>query len=830
MALWDSITRCMRLGRLPAGPLLVLAGVALLLTPLGQHLENATFDLLQRLQRHTSSPDIILINTSSWRADAPSIWDVDEFPDLLEALGTAGARLILTAEAPPLTARLPDTRQLVALADLERRRADRGSLPMPAPSEQWSEMTRRSELHARTTEVVTRLGNLIIALPLAAADASSATTSTSCSKPPAGSSGNDTSIGPDTPWVAAIARIPDDLCQSAMGTGHVVFRPEADGVVRHLDLVVNAAGTAIDSALLHATGYPETISPGSIAGRQQLFLRFYPVPASGEAFATVTAEELLRNPEAAARIAGKIVILGDTARKPGTGYHTPLAEEVPAAVMLATGLSNLLAQDYIVRPGWMAPAEVLLLLLAAAVILRWELLLPPALAAMTGLLSASALLGTQSYLLELGFWIELGAPATLALICLSTAPLRPLRTEKDAAEALALPQAAPTGTRPQTMTTATDDPDLAFSVLRHQPPGENVKHRLYELALSHARQHDLARAERVLHHLAAIDPGYRRAGEKLKKLTGMKTAAPAPPGAARSTGKVLGGGEQDLSGQTIGRYQLERVIGRGAMATVYLGRDPNINRHVAIKAIALAVEFSDADLDNARDQFLREAESAGRLNHPCIIGIYDAGEDGHIAYLAMEYFPGQPLSQFAQPGRLLPPQQVIGIIARTAEALHYAHGQRVVHRDIKPANLLYDMTSDTLKITDFGIARLTDSSRTRTGIILGTPSYMSPEQLAGSGVTGQSDLFSLGVTLYHLLVGTPPFRADSISLLMQKIAHQPHPPLTTVRNDLPPAIHAVIDRALAKDPAHRFTDGRAMALALRDCCSSVAASAAVRTP
>jgi serine/threonine-protein kinase len=265
------------------------------------------------------------------------------------------------------------------------------------------------------------------------------------------------------------------------------------------------------------------------------------------------------------------------------------------------------------------------------------------------------------------------------------------------------------------------------------------------------------------------------------------------------------------------------------MATVYLGRDPKINRRVAIKTIALAEEFSDTDLANARTQFLREAESAGRLNHPNIISIYDAGEDGQVAYLAMEYFAGKPLSYYAQQGQMLPAERVLEIVARAADALNYAHNQNVVHRDVKPANLLYDAETDTLKITDFGIARLTDASRTKTGIILGTPSYMSPEQLAGTSVSGQSDLFSLGITLYQLLTGAPPFRADSIPKLMQKIAHERHAPVTQVRDDLPPAIDAVMDRALAKDPADRFPNGRAMALALRDCCSSFGLSHAVQS-
>jgi serine/threonine-protein kinase len=187
----------------------------------------------------------------------------------------------------------------------------------------------------------------------------------------------------------------------------------------------------------------------------------------------------------------------------------------------------------------------------------------------------------------------------------------------------------------------------------------------------------------------------------------------------------------------------------------------------------------------------------------------------------MEFFEGKSLAEHAQQGQLLPARWVLELMARAAEALHYAHGQNVVHRDIKPANLLFNAAKDILKLTDFGIARLTDTSRTKTGIILGTPSYMSPEQLSASSVTGQSDLYSLAVTMYQLLTGSPPFQADSIPRLMEKIAREKPRPVSEIRNDLAPCIDQFLERALAKQPEDRFPNGRAMALALRDCCSSL---------
>ncbi len=255
---------------------------------------------------------------------------------------------------------------------------------------------------------------------------------------------------------------------------------------------------------------------------------------------------------------------------------------------------------------------------------------------------------------------------------------------------------------------------------------------------------------------------------------------------------------------------------------MFLGKDPTINRTVAIKAIPIVEEFSDTDLADARERFFREAEMAGRLQHPSIVTVYDAGEDNGIAWIAMEYVQGQTLSHYTIKDRLLAPHQILEICARIADALHYAHGQGVVHRDIKPANVLFNTETLDTKITDFGIARLTNSSSTRSGIVLGTPSFMAPERLEGRSVTGRSDIFALGISLFQLLVGELPFRADSMAGLMEKIIHTPHPSLRTLRPDLPSCTAAIVDRALQKDPADRFQTGAEMAKFLRACAKACA--------
>ncbi len=262
---------------------------------------------------------------------------------------------------------------------------------------------------------------------------------------------------------------------------------------------------------------------------------------------------------------------------------------------------------------------------------------------------------------------------------------------------------------------------------------------------------------------------------------------------------------------TLGRYRIDRTLGRGAMGLVYLGHDPQIGRAVALKTMALSREFEGSELAEARTRFFREAEMAGRLQHPDIVTIFDANEEQGLAYIAMEYVKGHDLSRHTQPGRLLPVPVVLRTLARVAQALAHAHSQGVVHRDVKPANVMIDPESGTVKVTDFGIARVTDGGRTRTGLVLGTPSFMSPEQMAGGRVDGRSDLYSLGVMLFQLLTGALPHRSDSMAQLLHEIANAAAPDVRTLRPGLPEALANVVTLALEKRPELRYADGHQFA-------------------
>lgn len=268
-----------------------------------------------------------------------------------------------------------------------------------------------------------------------------------------------------------------------------------------------------------------------------------------------------------------------------------------------------------------------------------------------------------------------------------------------------------------------------------------------------------------------------------------------------------------FDGDRLGRYQIERLLGRGAAGVVLLAHDADSGRRVAIKALSTEGLAPDA-LSEVRERFYREVEVARRLQHPDIVGICDAGEDRQWAYLVMEYVAAHDLQRHILPDQLLPVPAVVQIGVRLARALAHAHRQGVVHRDIKPANVLVEEARGTVKITDFGVAHMADACRTRTGMVLGTPAYMAPEQLTGQRVDARTDLYALGVTLFQLLTGVLPYRADSAARLLYSIVNDAALDARACRPDMAPALAQVLAQALAKAPAERYPDGMQLAAAL----------------
>jgi serine/threonine-protein kinase len=498
---------------------------------------------------------------------------------------------------------------------------------------------------------------------------------------------------------------------------------------------------------------------------------------------------------------------------------------MPAVLMQAHAVSSILQEHFFVVPTWAGWAERGAFLLVAAYLIALLPRLKAGMgAAVTLGLFAAFLLAHFVLITTQLLWLQLMLPATLLLVghaLLTTKRFLVTERGKEKSEADSAESNRMLGLAFQ----GQGQLDMAFDKFRKCPLDNAVMENLYNLGLDFERKRQFNKAESVFRYMADFNPKFRDLEQKLTRAKAMSETVMLG-GGGRSTAQgtmILEGGQVEKP--MLGRYQVEKELGKGAMGVVYLGRDPKINRVVAIKTMALSQEFEADELKDVMERFFREAETAGRLNHPNIVTIFDAGEEHDLAYIAMEFLKGKDLVPYTKNGNLMPLPKVMSIVARVADALSYAHENNVVHRDIKPANIMYEPESDAVKVTDFGIARITDSSKTKTGMVLGTPSYMSPEQLAGKKIDGRSDLFSLGVMLYQMSSGRLPFEGDSMAQLMFKIANEAQPDIRGINPQVPECLAAIIDRAMAKDMEQRYQTGAEMAQDLRACAGSAGPAA-----
>ena len=364
--------------------------------------------------------------------------------------------------------------------------------------------------------------------------------------------------------------------------------------------------------------------------------------------------------------------------------------------------------------------------------------------------------------------------------------------------------------------------DDAFAQYRSSPRYQGLLEPLYELGLAYESRRQFSRAIAVFAYAGQIKPSFRDIRGRIKRLKKVEAELGSRPIAGGSAGnKTVILNDSGIENPMLGHYRLEHEIGRGAMAVVYLATDEKLGRKVAVKTLSLTEEFKGEALKEAQERFQREAEAAARLSHPNIITVYETGEDHDLQYIVMDYAEGESLEDYVDSDDLLTVWEVLDVGIQAADALDYAHEREVIHRDVKPGNIIYDRETGMVKVTDFGIACLTDASKTRTGTVLGTPSYMSPEQAAGKKLDGRSDLFSLGVTLYQLLTGRLPFVGDSFANLIYRITTQKHPAIKKIRPSLNASISRVINRTLQKNPDQRYANGTELAEALSRCQEKV---------
>jgi serine/threonine-protein kinase len=636
------------------------------------------------------------------------------------------------------------------------------------------------------------------------------------------------------PTLAAAAPL-EQIASGAAAIGHLNAAPDLDGSVRTEPLVVRYYDQYFPSFSMILAAKSLNLGPQDIEIRLgegvrlgkltistdpylQMYTYFYQGREGRSAFQVDSFYDVASGKIPAEKYRDKVVLIGATAAGVGSYQVTPVSPAMPPVLTLAHSVSSILEEDFFVAPPWARWAE---LGVFVAVVLYITMLLPRLKASAAAGLTLTllvALIGAHFTLMSSRLmWLQLMASVTLLLVGhLALVTKRFIVTERGKAESDL--ESAESNRMLGLAFQGQGQLDMAFDKFKKVPLDDRLMDNLYNLALDFERKRQFNKAQAVYEYMAGHNPKFKDVDKKLSRARQMSETvilggAQSHPG---GTMVLAGGTEKPM----LGRYQVEKELGKGAMGVVYFGRDPKIGRTVAIKTLALSQEFDASELEDVKQRFFREAETAGRLNHPNIVTIYDAGEEHDLAYIAMEFLKGKDLVPFTKPGNLLPLPNALSIMERVAEALGYAHRQNVVHRDIKPANIMWDPAADSVKVTDFGIARITDSSKTKTGLVLGTPSYMSPEQLAGRKIDGQSDLFSLGVTLYQLACGALPFQGESMTQLMFKIASEPPIGIKTLNPAVPDCLVAVIDKALAKDPTRRFRSGEEMAQAIRECAAA----------
>ena len=580
-------------------------------------------------------------------------------------------------------------------------------------------------------------------------------------------------------------------------------------VARYLRLTADNIKARIDEGIHIANTPIETDS------KFRIYPYFYRGKGGRPAFKVYSILDVLNNTLPAKTFTEKAVIIGFTARQQTAQLASPIGVDMSPAIFTAHVVSSMLNGDLYRVPAWGIWVQMAVLLFIGA----YLMFVLPRLRFSTGMAFSVVLaLGILNahFMLMIGqsTWIPLMVPLLALIVGHLLLSFKHVlassvgRIQNELANAnLLLGQSFHNQ----------GQLDQAFERYRKCTPNETVLEYMYNLGLDYERKRQYNKGVAVFEHIQSIDPDFRDIADRIKRTKQASHSHALAPNSAANLNSTLILENSGVQKPTLGRYTIERELGRGAMGMVYLGKDPKIGRTVAIKTMVLAQEFEGEKLSEVKERFFREAETAGRLNHPNIVTIYDVGEDEDLSYIAMDYLRGENLLGYCKPERLLPAKEVFQVLAKVADALDYAHRNGVVHRDVKPANIIYDRETGVMKVTDFGVAFLTDSSKTKTGTILGSPSYMSPEQLAGMKVDGRSDLFSLGVTIYQMLTGELPFIGESLASLMYKIANEKHPDVRLFRPDLPSCVSRIINKALAKESENRFQSGERFSNAMERC-------------
>ena len=603
-----------------------------------------------------------------------------------------------------------------------------------------------------------------------------------------------------------------ELARKAGAIGHINLIPDRDGKLRRVPLMINYQGRyfpafALQVAAKYVGGSLKNLKAGDAGddfGRLRLKSLEIPTDTSWmlidyngrhPTYTKFSFTDVLNGKIPTDSFRKKIALVGITAKGLTPLYETSVHPGIPGVEIAANVVENIVNHKHLSRPAWAFPLEVLVILYLGVFLLfvipRVTLRVG---ASILGIFLMTWVGAAVFLFMAYGYWLKVFAPILLSVLAYSVTVYERASTKKQD-ESMEANKALGLSFQGQGML------DMAFEKFLKCPVEDKlVKKVLFNLGLDFERKRMFNKALAVYEHILKAGE-FKDIKDRIQELKSIGRTVALTAGSSRQSMGILT--REGTTKPTLGRYEILKELGQGAMGTVYLGKDPKINREVAIKTLRYAEVPSQ--LEEVKKRFSREAEAAGKLSHPNIVTIFDVGEDHDMAYMAMELLNGEDLSNYCLEGNLFPVERVLRIISSMAEALSYAHSQGVVHRDIKPANTIL-LENDQVKVADFGIARvMEDISETQTGVVFGTPAYMSPEQVAGKKVDGRSDLFSLGVVFYELLTGEKPFKGDSITDVMYAIAKASYAPVAELVPDIPPCCVEIVDKLLAKGITKRLS-------------------------
>jgi len=640
---------------------------------------------------------------------------------------------------------------------------------------------------------------------------------------------------------------PDKICQYSSGLGFRYHVYDSDRKVRWSPLVIHYEGYYYPSTALLAAAHQLGVDASSImveggnsvkVGRSEvptnksgeLFINYN---KPGESFRQISATDILSEVVDPSVFAGKMAIISITSESIGEYYSTPVSSSQSGNVIQANVIENIIHANFITRID-ATPGVDMLTLFGLGILFAFILPRVSLLYRFVILMVCFFVLANLNFVL-FNFYKILAQPLYIGLelfLLLLASPfldneflsnLSIFRGRIDSSGTARLPkidlerhnlsdsqplQPAPLtesekAPRPH-QTNAEFEKTVAGDQIIGSDSNETMKADASETIASQAEKQASLEPSPV-----SLDTGNNDVANQ--PVTEPDNAPSSPP----PQDYMPSASDRQLINKSLGRYKVLETLGQGSMGTVYKGIDPAINRNVALKTIRLDFVSDPEEMNELKERLFREARAAGMLSHPNIVTIYDVGSENKLQYIAMEYLEGQTLENMIRRKVKFNYRIITEIITQICSALDYAHNQGIVHRDIKPANIMI-LKDYAVKVMDFGIARIDSTSMTRTGIAMGTPNYISPEQLQGKPVDSRCDIFSLGVVMYEMLLNKRPFHGENLTSLIYNIVNnQPEPPSKTDPS-IPTLFDRVIDRALQKDPDERFQKASEISSALSD--------------